>query len=673
MRSRPRLPLVAALTLLALAGCTSLLGDFSQGSGSDAGADATSEAAPGTDAPSGGDGTTSAEAGSPEASPVDGGPGDTGSPIDTGADTAPSIPDSGTDAPSDGAPACTMTVCGTTCTNTMTDPHHCGSCATDCATLPHVTGTTGLTCSAGQCVVPPSDCEPGYAHCSTKPLDGCEASLGQSSSCGSCTTTCSGATSLCQLNAGTGTYGCVSSCSGNTPTLCGNSCTDTNTDPNNCKTCNTVCPAVTGGGVPTCAGGVCGVTCNSGEHQCGTTTMCALDTDPNNCGPSCTKCAPPGGGTVSCTNNACVPACPSTQTVIGGTCTCPSNTPTFCGSGSSGTCVDTTSDANNCGSCGRSCLGGSCLSGVCQPWTVGGTSNPSSVATDGTNIYWTEATLQTLLEVPAAGGNPITLATGAVTGAAYGGGHVSYLGNGSGFGFAVAGQASSGTSLSTTYPCTSALVSPSGSQFFCYGGNKTAGYALVGCGLTPASCTKVAAPIASSYEDIAVDGSAFWYLGFSNAVNVNRWPLSSPGFPTTGTSTYAAASVLALVSDGTYVDYLWSVTNSYVQALYRTPAAAPVFDGSQTALVNGGLGTFNFAATATAVYSFVNGNSIIATPTSGGAPVYLYSGSAYHSIDHASAQAYFNYYPNYQSAAGHLLVFLNFATSPLTIGAIVVP
>jgi hypothetical protein len=41
------------------------------------------------------------------------------------------------------------------------------------------------------------------------------------------------------------------------------------------------------------------------------------------------------------------------------------------GAGGTSTCTNTTSDAANCGSCGHSCLGGTCATGICQPFLLG--------------------------------------------------------------------------------------------------------------------------------------------------------------------------------------------------------------------------------------------------------------------------------------------------------------
>lgn len=61
------------------------------------------------------------------------------------------------------------------------------------------------------------------------------------------------------------------------------------------------------------------------------------------------------------------------------------------GGGGSGGCGDTKTDPNNCGVCGHSCIGGDCLDGVCQPFTIDeGYDDLAGVALVGeSTIYWT--------------------------------------------------------------------------------------------------------------------------------------------------------------------------------------------------------------------------------------------------------------------------------------------
>lgn len=88
-------------------------------------------------------------------------------------------------------------------------------------------------------------------------------------------------------------------------------------------------------------------TSSSGNSSSGSTT-CAGDTI-DACGTACTKCVTPMGGTVACTNGACVGSCTAPQAL----CT--------------DKCVDTKTNADHCSKCGRSCGGGTCTDGLCQP------------------------------------------------------------------------------------------------------------------------------------------------------------------------------------------------------------------------------------------------------------------------------------------------------------------
>lgn len=131
---------------------------------------------------------------------------------------------------------------------------------------------------------------------------------------------------------------------------------------------------------------------------------------------------------------------------------CTSPTPTDC----SGTCVNEQTDPLNCGACGHSCQGGTCLLGVCQPFAIasgvdisnedlavtgdtvfwaslhgimdvsvnggashtfynGGTNSyPGSVQADGLNVYWVDGGFGTVVQSPIVSGGStlITLAHG---------------------------------------------------------------------------------------------------------------------------------------------------------------------------------------------------------------------------------------------------------------------
>lgn len=67
-----------------------------------------------------------------------------------------------------------------------TSVQHCGACGNDCLARPNV---TSATCSAGQCEFV---CQIGFADCDGLEENGCEASLDEPTTCGSCTNDCTG-------------------------------------------------------------------------------------------------------------------------------------------------------------------------------------------------------------------------------------------------------------------------------------------------------------------------------------------------------------------------------------------------------------------------------------------------------------------------------------------------
>jgi uncharacterized protein YjbI with pentapeptide repeats len=111
------------------------------------------------------------------------------------------------------------------------------------------------------------------------------------------------------------------------PDCCNGTCTNDQTDPNNCGTCGNPCSGQT----PDCSGGAC--VCNS--TSCGVGMKC--------CGGVCIS------NTLCCTG--------TTQGCVGN----PNGT-TCC----SGTCTNTQTDPLNCGACGVPCSSGICVGGACS-------------------------------------------------------------------------------------------------------------------------------------------------------------------------------------------------------------------------------------------------------------------------------------------------------------------
>lgn len=88
-------------------------------------------------------------------------------------------------------------------------------------------------------------------------------------------------------------------------------------------------------------------------------------------------------GSACCANDTCTGGAACTQSV----CAC-TNGQVACGA----TCVNTLSDAKNCGMCGHDCVGGSCTGGVCQATTlVTGQTAVTKLVPTPTRLLWTRA------------------------------------------------------------------------------------------------------------------------------------------------------------------------------------------------------------------------------------------------------------------------------------------
>jgi uncharacterized repeat protein (TIGR03803 family) len=99
-------------------------------------------------------------------------------------------------------------------------------------------------------------------------------------------------------------------------------------------------------------------------------------------------------------------ACP------GGVCDCPRGT-TACDS----TCVpDTATNPNHCGACGKVCSASSaCNSGTCRDTLISGVSDPTAIAVDATNLYFTDSVAGTVMKAALNGDAPSTLGSGQTT------------------------------------------------------------------------------------------------------------------------------------------------------------------------------------------------------------------------------------------------------------------
>jgi hypothetical protein len=300
----------------------------------------------------------------------------------TGMTEAAAEPDSGSAAASGCAPNELM--CSTGCV--PNDARNCGRCGHDCTALPHVSGP--VSCSAGSCVIEEGSCAPGWDLCSPDTELGCNVDITQPSHCGNCHTACDASAPLCSEGK------CVTGCSSDAPTLCSGSCVNTDSDANACGACDRRCTTNVAHAQPTCRSGECTFTCSSGYTECSGACV-DTDSDSDNCGGCGVGCS--GGkecrsGSCECSGGLqdCRGECvrPTTVEACGSSCevcrtnvanaspTCEGGTCSFsCDSGFTAcgnSCVDTSSDPENCGRCGRSCPGprtepgvAACYSGQC--------------------------------------------------------------------------------------------------------------------------------------------------------------------------------------------------------------------------------------------------------------------------------------------------------------------
>ena len=289
-------------------------------------------------------------------------------------------------------------------------------------------------CNAGVCA---GSCSPGAEQCSLlQPQECTDAGVWQSNgpacayvcTSGACTGSCVpgakqclGSTTTPQTCSSTGTWVSGSPCpylctSGVCTGVCTAGSKECSTTSNGYLTCGsnnqwgtttTLCSS------SACVGGACVGVCSPGTTECSTTSdgylTCSSAGEWGTTTTACSSSACVDGG---CTGN-CVPGstecvgttsvetcstageygpatlCPPGETCSSGVCSCPSGD-VVCGT----SCTSTQTDPLNCGTCGHSCLGGTCSAGMCQPITIaalyGGTFNfEFGVAIDTTNIYFT--------------------------------------------------------------------------------------------------------------------------------------------------------------------------------------------------------------------------------------------------------------------------------------------
>ncbi|MDF3069782.1 MAG: hypothetical protein K0R38_5383 [Polyangiaceae bacterium] len=248
--------------------------------------------------------------------------------------------------------------------NTRTDLENCGVCGNACD-LPHATSE----CSAGECRIQTDGCDVGFMDCDGDPKNGCEVDLKTNKlNCGACHKVCpdlngspSCAAGLCEITCNEGFEDCDDKRE--------NGCeVNLQSSSQNCEECGKKCAADPGYSAY-CKEGVCGQTmCSAGKGDCNGDPVDACETtltnDVENCGGCGIKCEAVNAN-VACVNSKCVIS---------------SCTGKFadCGGGYADGCeTSTDTSTTHCGGCGKGCTisNGSpkCDAGSCEVNSCSGT------------------------------------------------------------------------------------------------------------------------------------------------------------------------------------------------------------------------------------------------------------------------------------------------------------
>jgi hypothetical protein len=264
------------------------------------------------------------------------------------------VEDSGPETPCDGG----QDLCDGGCVS-LQSIVNCGACGVVCPSdVPHAMAV----CAEGVCG---TTCNAGY-----NPCDGACVPYSTADNCGRCGNACDvdGGAACAVTN--DGVYSCVYTCPSYAPQLCGTSCVDLTSDPNNCSACADACTTTIANAHGICVNSSCSFACDSGYTLCN--GACVQYTTAQNCG-SCGHACNGDAGDV------CAGSAGSYSCVSG----CPSAAPDLC----SGACVNTKTDPDNCNGCGIACALGVqgaqtlCEDGGCISVCSAGTANCGGTCT----------------------------------------------------------------------------------------------------------------------------------------------------------------------------------------------------------------------------------------------------------------------------------------------------
>ena len=286
-------------------------------------------------------------------------------------------------------------------------------------------------------------------------------------------------------------------------------------------------------------------------------------------------------------------------------------------------CQDTTSDPHNCGTCGHDCLGGDCLSSLCQPVILASNGYPNGIAVDATHVYWTDL-ITGVMRLPLAGGTPELLAPADSPEAiALDPAHVYWTAKNS-VGRIDLGGGTATSLLSTTLKTGAWALAIDGSTL--YWADQILGTIQVipvGGGPSTTVAKGLSAP-----DGVVVDATdVYWAEGTDQQTegSISRMPKAG-GSPVTLAAHQQGPRALALDDTSVY----WTDSAVYVPSPTGLVMKAPKSGGAATPLASGQGNPLGIAVDATDVY-WVNSDSgtVMRVPKGGGTAVTLASAQFY--------------------------------------------
>lgn len=145
--------------------------------------------------------------------------------------------------------------------------------------------------------------------------------------------------------------------------------------------------------------GTVGPSCFSSEKVCDAKCVSKSRPEVGCAAASCTACPVPANSVATCSSGGCASACLADYADCNG-------------SASDGCEKNLQTDGGNCGACGHSCAGDACVAGMCVPKTLAvGQNDPSDLAVDELDLYWTNTGANQVVRVAKVGGTATIVAS----------------------------------------------------------------------------------------------------------------------------------------------------------------------------------------------------------------------------------------------------------------------